>query len=540
MGNRHTGTSKARSNSEQVKKINEENQKLIAKKVNEKKEKVDEKKKIQSEKIEESKMQEKIKWSKAILEIAVAILLFCLPLCLISLNAELIVGDEIWNFQNIHKMINGATMYENCNIIITPIFYLIGYCFVKLITGTILGFRIYNVFIFLGLLSTCYGLFRTLKIKKIKSFIYTLLIFLFVMPYITVGANYNVLAESIFIFGIVLFLNKDRIKFYNLIQGIVIFACIFTKQNIGLYYLLAIIIAEITAYKKDSVHYIIREIMVSLVCTLIAVLIMCMAGCFRGFLNYTIYGMGEFTTENFIIQDGVKIVIIGYLAIALCSYILGFLLSRQNKETTNNIEILCVFSIMLNISILPIANMYHTSFAILVNLIIFIYIFEKLLLSKLNNKVALIIIATVFYLAVNSYGIVCGLRSEKNIRIVDKENVYYSSNLSKELNDRLENVKSYIKAKEKEGIDVICISADSPLYMTALNKNHDELDLCFTGNLGYHGKERTLEKVQELKDTEIFINTDEYWQEVEEIKTWVRENCTEEENLDILNVYKTK
>lgn len=515
MGNRHTGKSKANKKASVAVQT------------------------VEEPKEEQAKVDKK-SILKNILKIVVIIALLCVPLSLISLNAELIVGDELWNFQNVNKMIHGGTMYENCNIIITPIFYLIGYCFVKLITGTILGFRIYNVFIFLGLLLSSFALFRTLKIDKIKSFIYTLLVFLFVMPYITVGANYNVLAEAIYILGIVLFLNKDRIKGYNIFQGIIIFACIFTKQNIGIYYLIAIIIAEITIDKKESVHYIIREIMVALVCTLFAVIIMYGTNCFAGFLSYTIYGMGEFTTENFVIQEAVKVVVIGYLVIALCSYILSFLLTRYNKEISNNISVLCVFSIMLNISVLPIVNLYHTSFAILVNLIIFIYIFDVLLLNKLNNKLALGIVAVVFYIAVNSYGLVCVLRSNQNIKIVDKENVYFSSNISEELNTRLEEVTNYIKEKEKEEIDVICLSADSPLYMTALNKNHGELDLCFNGNLGWNGKNNTLEKVKDLRNTEILISTDEYWQEVDEIKNYVRENCEELEQINNLNVYKTK
>ena len=34
--------------------------------------------------------------------------------------------DEIWNFQNIYKMYNGFIIYKDCNIIITPIFFVIG------------------------------------------------------------------------------------------------------------------------------------------------------------------------------------------------------------------------------------------------------------------------------------------------------------------------------------------------------------------------------------------------------------------------------
>ena len=58
-----------------------------------------------------------------ILTILLTITLLTIPLSFIVLNTELIVGDELWNFQNIVKMINGGKMYVDCNIIITPIFY---------------------------------------------------------------------------------------------------------------------------------------------------------------------------------------------------------------------------------------------------------------------------------------------------------------------------------------------------------------------------------------------------------------------------------
>ena len=32
-------------------------------------------------------------------------------------------NDELWNFQNIYKMINGYTIYNDSNVIITPIFF---------------------------------------------------------------------------------------------------------------------------------------------------------------------------------------------------------------------------------------------------------------------------------------------------------------------------------------------------------------------------------------------------------------------------------
>lgn len=133
------------------------------------------------------------------LKIIVLIILLIIPLCLISINNELIIGDEIWNFQNIMKMINGGKIYVDNNVIITPIFYFLGIPLIKLLGSNILGFRVYNVIIFFILILSSFHIFKLLKIDNLKSKLYALLIFLFVMPYIPVGANYNVLAVSLYL-----------------------------------------------------------------------------------------------------------------------------------------------------------------------------------------------------------------------------------------------------------------------------------------------------------------------------------------------------
>ena len=36
-------------------------------------------------------------------------------------------GDEVWNFNNVYKMYNGYTLYNDTNLIITPFFFYIAY-----------------------------------------------------------------------------------------------------------------------------------------------------------------------------------------------------------------------------------------------------------------------------------------------------------------------------------------------------------------------------------------------------------------------------
>lgn len=127
------------------------------------------------------------------------IFLLVMPIFFISITTELIIGDEIWNFQNIMKMINGGTIYIDNNVIITPMFYILGEIIVKALGANLLAFRIYNVMIFSLLILSSFFIFKSLKLDNVKSILYTLIILIFVIPYISVSANYNVLAISIYL-----------------------------------------------------------------------------------------------------------------------------------------------------------------------------------------------------------------------------------------------------------------------------------------------------------------------------------------------------
>ena len=54
--------------------------------------------------------------------IVIFILFFLISLG-ISLNIYLESSDEVWNFQNVYKMYNGFKIYEEINVIITPLFF---------------------------------------------------------------------------------------------------------------------------------------------------------------------------------------------------------------------------------------------------------------------------------------------------------------------------------------------------------------------------------------------------------------------------------
>lgn len=304
-----------------------------------------------------------------------------------------------------------------------------------------------------------------------------------------------------------------------------IYLTIFTKQNIGMFYLIAVCFAEVYFSKRAALKNIIKQFIIVFLLTLVTIILMWFQGNLQGFLNYTILGMIDFTGNNLSIQDTVEMVIVVYGVIAIVSYIIAFLLLKSKEINDKNLIVLLIFAALLNFSSYPIFNLYHTSFAILLNIIVFIYIFDKILLKKLISKKIIIGLIAMIYIVINIFCIICGLKNIKNIKITDKNSVYYSANLSEELNNNLKETTKYILQKEKEGINVICISSDAALYMTALNKNNKELDLIFEGNLGYKGKEKTLEKIKNLDNIEILMNRNIHGQELTELRNYIIQNC---------------
>ena len=119
--------------------------------------------------------------------------------------------------------------------------------------------------------------------------------------------------------------------------------------------------------------------------------------------------------------------------------------------------------------------------------------------------------------------------SEKDsyTRILDQTSPFNYTLISNENYNKISILKKYIKTQNKENKDVIIIAADSALTMITLNKNNQEFDLVFNGNLGYDGENKLIQKIKSLKNTELLIYTNEddcFWQESKKVRIYIIEN----------------
>ena len=175
-----------------------------------------------------------MKKSKVKLICTINIILILTVLFYIVFITPLLPYDELWNFQNIFKMYNGFQIYNESNVIITPLFFYIEIIVFHLFGANFLTFRISNIFLLIINFFFIYKFQKKLKISNCINLLFMTLMLLGTFDlYAPNGANYNTLSLIFYTIGMYLyFSNKNS----NIAQGFIIFLLFFTKQNTAIFY----------------------------------------------------------------------------------------------------------------------------------------------------------------------------------------------------------------------------------------------------------------------------------------------------------------
>ena len=453
-------------------------------------------------------------------------ILLIIPISVLTFFTKVGPGDEIINYQSLCKMYNGNTIYSDFNVIVTPLFFYVGNIFFKLLGENLIAFKIYNIVIFEFLFISCYLLQKKLKMSTQSSILGTLITFVTVMLYIKVGANYNVLAIAFYILGISLYKREKTTK-NMIIQGAIMFLIFFTKQNIGIFYIMSVAIVNVLFADKpkeniiQNIIFTIKEVMVFLLILVVFAIPMILKGNFINFIDYAFMGMNEFTNKNFVLSAKTEMVCAIYLIVAFLIDIIFFIKEKEKKE-------ILVFATFLNLTVLPIINMYHTSFAILLNLIMLVLIIDKI-------KVKSFYISIILFIIINSYGIFCGIETNKKAHIVNNKNSnYYGLYIEEDLEKQIGEIIDYIN-KEK---NVIVISEKTPLIMVELKMNNGIYDLPYSGNFGKMGTKGVINKIGELDDKLILLEEENGGQIPYSLREYIILNKTYLKSLGKFRIYK--
>ena len=482
------------------------------------------------------------------------ILLILLSLVGVTLYVSLDVNDELWNFQNIYKMYNGFQIYEDANVICTPLFFYIGNLLFNFLGANFFVFRIYNILIFIIYYFFIYKIFRELKIN-IKFSALIILVLIMYKNYLTpkVMANYNSLALGITLFGIYWFIKtKGEINNKNIIiQSIICFLVILTKQNIGIYYFIALTIIILLRSKKNKIKTVLKEIFLLILLTSIFLLYLNINGLLDGFINYTIEGIINFARTN--ISINIYNIIIE-ITIILINLSVSIFLLKQKKveldiEERDNLLILNCFSILMAFIAYPIANEMHIIFSINISIILLVYLINiilkkgKIHLKRINYIVSIILIFIIFI------DIIINILSffKWSMEIFNKEyfysykEPYFGAIITPEMYNDIEIITNYIEQKEKEGKDVIIFSSKAALYMVPEKQSNGFFDLPFNGNFGNLNEQEIFNKLKEQENLLILVEKNENninWQENKNIIQKIKKEFNYIEYIEEFGIYK--
>lgn len=383
--------------------------------------------------------------------------------------------DEIWNFQNIYKMYNGFIIYKDCNIIITPIFFVIGNLLFKIFNANLLTFKFYNLLIFASFPTSLYSLFITLDFNKRKAFLFSATIFSTFASGIKTGANYNILAIVFVIIGMNFFLLSRKKFIYLIFNSFIIYATIFTKQNIGAYYVIGICLAEFLLNKNfvTTIKMLLIQAIPAIILSCISLFIMYKYNILYDFINYAILGINEFSFSNFSL-DIWSILLL--LAISSLYAFIFWIMKKNfitNQVVKENLKLLICISFPLNLVIYPILNLYHFLLALIFVMILFFYILDYLVFTPILGKTLYNKLSVIISIIIITLDLLYSLLSIFNVIEVpiyckDKNHPYYNCYFSSETTSKINTITKYITEENSKNIDVIVFSNEAALYMVPL------------------------------------------------------------------------
>lgn len=460
----------------------------------------------------------------------------------VSLNMNLALTDELYNFQNLNKMYNGFEIYKDANVIVTPLFFYIGLIVVKIFGANLFIFRLYNCVIMTTIFFTTYKILNILELNKKTSIICTIGFVL--LGLIRICANYNTMALMFVLIGIYMLL-KNKVNNINIYQGIIAFLIFMTKQNIGVFYAIAYVIyiclqnKEVKNKIKDLVKFLIPIIILGT----IFIIFLIVNNNLYNFLNYTFLNIREFATENIGIEINNLLLLLGIIGITIAITIILLKKGDINNKQRSNIKILFIFSASLWLFAVPIFNKAHVLLGVYSSIICILYCISIIFKGFFNIKalisktcVSIIIILAICYsgnLLIQYYKIL----KDENYYFKYNE-PYYGSIAEKEQYEDIKNVTSYIKNNSK---NVIILSEKAALYMIPLKRSNEKMDLPLLGNLGKEGEEGLLEEIKNIKNTEILLyNKDDSntKQEPENVYKYIRQNMKKVGNIGDFDIYK--
>lgn len=464
-------------------------------------------------------------------------------------NIKLEASDEIYNFSNTYKLLNGIDLYSENNIIHTPLFFYLVSLIFKIVGANLLVFKIINIIAFEILIVIIIKILKKLDVPVSKSVIFILLtIFPFLKDLFVVGSNYNNFAMLFWIIGMNFIIKKDKLEVKVVEQGIISALMFATKQNIGIYYMIALTIFTIYNYRKEikiALKKLAGIYIIFAFITGIWMVYLAINGQFYDFINYCFFGLSEFANKNLSVSwaDLACYLIPFVLVIGVQVAVKKFGVSKESKLYKITMFFTCFMFVALLIGY-PIFNPFHVKLALLPAMILMIYLgnslinqMEELFKYKIIKVIIVVYIGIVIIVNIGLLFFYISILTNKDYEL-NYNDAFYGTYLSEEYKNKFTQIKQFIQEKEAKGQDVIIFFDEANLYEVPLKRHKKDFNLPFLGNWGYKGEERITNEIRNFSNTYIIIKDENRTgQESEKVKEIIKNEYEKVGNISEYEIF---
>lgn len=440
--------------------------------------------------------------------------------------------DDSWCFQNTYKLFLGLNLYKDINIITTPLFYYIGALIFKIFTPSIIVFRIYCLLICFALYFLIFKVFRKNNVSFYHSLLYTSIVFIFTYDNLVLGyTTYNTFSLVFVLLGVLLFICKKHSKYYDFLQGFIVFCAFFTKQNIGAFFGIGVLLFELIYCKSGFIKSNCKKFIAFFVPFIFYIVFLMKNNLLNYFVDYAFFSVPGFFT-NFYINPYILLFLIFVLTLLLKIYIC----KNYSDTDFSNINFMLIVAFCLLFAAAPIFNLFHIKIAVILSFVLFFLLIDRYCIADiLSNNLDWLVKLLVLFLSIMS--IIDSLFSStyfcdsSEVYYLDDSDVYKFVPLSRDNYISLIELNNYIESEALNGNKVVILSYDSCLVNIYRKEFHGNKDLIFYGNVGSKGVDNIINEISSSSNVLYLVkksDKDYFWQEIVEIFEYVKSSLTKQ------------
>lgn len=451
--------------------------------------------------------------------------------------------DFLWNYSFGLQITKGILPYSGYNMVPTPLLAFSTALFLKVFSTNIVSYAVFMAILKVTLLSLVSLITTKLLRNNTKYDKYYIFIISFVLLNILLSDfyfEYNFFAIlfllSIILLEISIYKNKKDTILNNILIGFLAGLSILSKQSVGLFICLFVVIKPLLFNKENKMKNLIYRVIGILIPCLAFLIYLLLTNSFDDFMSYAVLGIKEFNNSypyyvflsevleiNRFPINVIYFIAFASIFITVLIYIIHrfyIIIKSKNKYYFYIESLVFFYSLSAFACMYPIRDLTHLAPAIMpLSALIIVYAYSKIkdVFKKLPKKFNIICISWLSIIAfiISIYPVYkyLGIKYKYDNKtgfntgyyVILDDNYGVLSNLAFTNHNvmAIDAVMEY----EKEN-DCLILETSAAMFHLVTNKYYKDYDLFMRGNFGVDGEDRLIEDLESRDNIKVLISND--------------------------------